>query len=63
LLAVWLLFTTGNCKTTIANNRETQEHPNIGNNFLNRTTIAQQLIESTDKWDYIKQNASAQQRK
>jgi hypothetical protein len=26
----------------------------VGNNFLNRTTRAQQLREQIDKWDYMK---------
>jgi hypothetical protein len=35
----------------------------IGNYFLNRTPAAQQLRERMDKWDFIKKNTSAQQRK
>jgi hypothetical protein len=35
----------------------------IGNDFLNRTQKAQQLIERIDKWDYMKLKASAQQKK
>jgi hypothetical protein len=34
----------------------------IGKDFLNRTPAAQQLRESIDKWDFIKE-ASAQQNK
>jgi hypothetical protein len=30
------------------------EHIGIGNNFLTRTPIAQQLIESVDKWGCMK---------
>jgi hypothetical protein len=30
------------------------EHRAIGNNFLNRISIAQQLRERMDKWDYMK---------
>jgi hypothetical protein len=30
---------------------ETLEHTGIENNFLNRTPIAQQLRERTDKWN------------
>jgi hypothetical protein len=33
------------------------EHIGIGNNFLNRTPIAQQLTEMIDKWDCIKQKS------
>jgi hypothetical protein len=29
-------------------------HIGLGNNFMNRTPIAQQLRESIDKWDYMK---------
>jgi hypothetical protein len=32
----------------------TLEHIGIGNNFLNRTSVAQQLRERIDKWDYMK---------
>jgi hypothetical protein len=32
----------------------TLEHIGIGNNFLNRTPVAQQLREKIDKWDYMK---------
>jgi hypothetical protein len=32
----------------------TLDHIGIGNNFMNRTPIAQQLRESIDKWDYMK---------
>jgi hypothetical protein len=32
----------------------TLEHIGIGNNFLNRTPIAQQLREIVDRWDYMK---------
>jgi hypothetical protein len=32
----------------------TLEAISIGNDFLNRTQIAQQLRERIDKWDYIK---------
>jgi hypothetical protein len=30
------------------------EHTGIGNNFLNRTPMAQKVREKTDKWDYMK---------
>jgi hypothetical protein len=33
---------------------ETLEHLGIGNEFLNRTAIAQQKRERIDKWDCIK---------
>jgi hypothetical protein len=33
---------------------EALEHINIGNNFLDRTPIAQQLRQSIDKWECIK---------
>jgi hypothetical protein len=29
-------------------------HTGIGNSFMNGAPIAQQLKESTDKWDYVK---------
>jgi hypothetical protein len=32
----------------------TLEHAGIGNNFLNRTQVAQQLRERINKWDYTK---------
>jgi hypothetical protein len=32
----------------------------IGNDFLNRTQMTQQLREKIDKWDYIKLKTSAQ---
>jgi hypothetical protein len=32
----------------------TLDHIGIGNNFMNRTLIAQQLRERVDKWDFIK---------
>jgi hypothetical protein len=32
----------------------TLEHVGIGNNFLNRIPMAQQLKERLEKWDYIK---------
>jgi hypothetical protein len=32
----------------------TQELVGIGKNFLNETSAAQQLRDSTDKWDFIK---------
>jgi hypothetical protein len=32
----------------------TLEHTGTGNNFLNRTPVAQQLRERVDKWDYMK---------
>jgi hypothetical protein len=32
----------------------TLEPMGINNNFLNRIPVAQQLIERTDKWDYMK---------
>jgi hypothetical protein len=32
----------------------TLDHVGIGDNFSNRTSIAQQLRESIDKWDYMK---------
>jgi hypothetical protein len=31
----------------------------IGNDFLNRTQITQQIRESTDRWDYMKLKTSA----
>jgi hypothetical protein len=39
----------------------TLEHISLGNNFMNRNLIPQQLTESIDKWDYMKL-ASSQQR-
>jgi hypothetical protein len=33
---------------------KTLEHSGTGNNFLNRTPIAQQLRESIDKWHCMK---------
>jgi hypothetical protein len=33
---------------------KTLEHIGIGNNFLNRTQMVQQLREKIDKWDYMK---------
>jgi hypothetical protein len=41
----------------------TLEHIGMGNNFINRTPIAQQLRESIDKWDCMKLKASAQKMK
>jgi hypothetical protein len=35
----------------------------MGNNFLNRTPVAQQIRERIDKWDYMKQKAFAQEKK
>jgi hypothetical protein len=32
----------------------TLEHVHIGNNFLNRTPMAQELIEMIDRWVYLK---------
>jgi hypothetical protein len=32
--------------------RKTLDYIGIGNNFTNRTPVAQQLRESIDKWDY-----------
>jgi hypothetical protein len=32
----------------------TLEHVGIGNNFLNRTPVAQQLRENVDKWNDMK---------
>jgi hypothetical protein len=32
----------------------TMEHIGIGNNFLNKTPMAQQLRERMDKWGYMK---------
>jgi hypothetical protein len=34
--------------------RNTLENIDIGNTFLNRTTMAQQLREMTKKWDCMK---------
>jgi hypothetical protein len=34
--------------------RNTLEHIGVGNNFLNRTPMAQQLRERTDKYYYMK---------
>jgi hypothetical protein len=41
----------------------TLETIGIGKVFLSRTPAAQQLRERIDKWDYIKLNAFAQQKK
>jgi hypothetical protein len=41
----------------------TLELVGIGKNFLNGTPAAQQLRDSRDNWDFIKQKASAQQKK
>jgi hypothetical protein len=41
----------------------TLKHIDIGNNFLNRTSMAQLVRERIDKWDYIKLKTSVQQRK
>jgi uncharacterized protein (DUF736 family) len=35
----------------------------IGNDFLSRTPVSQQLRESINKWDYVKLKSSAQQKK
>jgi hypothetical protein len=43
--------------------RNTLEAIEIGNDFLNRTQVAQQLSERIDKWDHIKLKSSAQQKK
>jgi phage-related protein len=40
----------------------TLEHKDIGNNFLNRTQVAQQLRERVDKWDYMKLKSFCKQR-
>jgi hypothetical protein len=42
---------------------KTLEHTGIGNNFLKRTPIAQQLRERIHKWDCMKLKSFAQQRK
>jgi hypothetical protein len=34
--------------------KNTLDHIGIGNNFMNRTPVAQQLRESIDKWDHMK---------
>jgi hypothetical protein len=34
--------------------RNTLKHIGIGNDFLSRTQVAQQLTERTDKWNYMK---------
>jgi hypothetical protein len=41
----------------------TLEAKGIGKDFLNSTPAAQQLRERMDKWNYIKLNSSAQQKK
>jgi hypothetical protein len=41
----------------------TLEHISIGNDFLNRTSIAKQSKERINKWDCIKLKCSAQQKK
>jgi hypothetical protein len=41
----------------------TLELTGIGNDFLNRTQMAQQLRERIDKWGYLKLKSSAQQKK
>jgi hypothetical protein len=41
----------------------TLEAIGIGKDFLSRTPAAQQLRESTDKWDFLKLKAYAQQKK
>jgi hypothetical protein len=41
-------------ETTAGRLGNTLDHTGIGNNFLNRTSMAQQLRERIDKWDYIK---------
>jgi hypothetical protein len=43
--------------------RYTLELIGIGNVFLNRMPIAQQLRERIDKWDYMKLKGSTQQKK
>jgi hypothetical protein len=43
--------------------RHTLELISLGNEFLNRTQMAQQLRERIDKWDYVKLKPSAQQKK
>jgi hypothetical protein len=40
-----------------------REHIDISNNFLNRTSMAQELRERIDKGEHMKLKASAQQRK
>jgi hypothetical protein len=42
---------------------KTLEAIGIGKEFLNRTPAAQRLRKRMDKWDFIKQKASAQQKK
>jgi hypothetical protein len=39
------------------------EHTGIGNDFLSRTPMAQQLRERMIKWVYIKLKSSAKQKK
>jgi hypothetical protein len=39
----------------------TLEHTHIDNNFLNRTTMAQQLKERIDKWDYVHTKGNSHQ--
>jgi hypothetical protein len=41
----------------------TPELIGIGNDFENRTQVAQQLRERIDKWDYMKLKTSAQKKK
>jgi hypothetical protein len=41
----------------------TLEATGIGNDFLKRTQMAQQLRETIDKWNYMKLKTSAQQKK
>jgi hypothetical protein len=45
------------------NTGETIQYTDIGNNFLNRTPIAQEIKARIDKWDLIRLKSSAHQRK
>jgi hypothetical protein len=45
-----------NFETTTGKNRITVAHVGIGNSFLTRSLVAQQLRERSDKWDHIKLN-------
>jgi hypothetical protein len=53
------------CEIASGKNKEnTEPHRHrLGNNFMNRTLIAQQLREWIDKWDCMELKSSAQQRK
>jgi hypothetical protein len=45
------------------NIEETVQDIGIGNNFLNRTPVVQEIIVRINKWDWIKLKDFSQQRK